>query len=179
MSTVTYLTTPIAEARRDEPPRGSGMTREGYTKRSGAPSSLMIRLQGEKGWRRLMVWQFSNTGTMFVRIRGVEHVVRESDIPAVQEKGAASKGSTSHLGRKKSTSHVGRKKSASASSSKIMYFVQSRGVGGKVTVPVYVYGPTRRSDEGIPGYDMRVRPLRLGQGTYTMVVSPDDLEEKP
>jgi hypothetical protein len=62
---------------------------------------------------------------------------------------------------------------------KIMYFVQSRGAGGKVVVPVYVYGPTRRADEGIPGYDMRVRPLRLGKGTYTTVVSPDDLEETP
>lgn len=33
---VTYLTTPIAEVRYDPPPPGSGMTREEYTKRSGA-----------------------------------------------------------------------------------------------------------------------------------------------
>lgn len=78
---VTYLTTPIVEVRHDPPPRLSGMTREGYTKRSGAPTDLMIRLQGEKRWRRLMVWQFSSLGTMFVRINGVEHVVREEDIP--------------------------------------------------------------------------------------------------
>ena len=78
---VTYLTTPIVEVRHDPPPRGSGMTREGYTKKSGAPTSRMIRLQGEKRWRRLMVWQFSNLGTMFVNIDGKPHVVREEMIP--------------------------------------------------------------------------------------------------
>lgn len=44
-------------------------------------------------------------------------------------------------------------------------------------IEVYVYGPTRRSDEGEVGHDMRVRPTRLGPGPYTMVVSPDDLVE--
>ena len=78
---VTYLTTPIVEVRNDPPPRGSGMTRDGYTKRSGAPTARMIRLQGEKRWRRLMVWQFSNLGTMFVNIAGKPHVVREEMIP--------------------------------------------------------------------------------------------------
>jgi len=80
-SKVTYLTTPIVEVRNDPPPRGSGMTSAGYTKRSGAPTARMIRLQGEKRWRRLMVWQFSNMGTMFVNIDGKPHVVREEDIP--------------------------------------------------------------------------------------------------
>ena len=79
---VTYLSTPIVEVRNDPPPRGSGMTRDGYTKRSGAPTARMVRLQGEKRWRRLMVWQFSNLGTMFVNIGGKPHVVREEDLPA-------------------------------------------------------------------------------------------------
>ena len=79
---VTYLTTPIVEVRIDPPPRGSGMTRDGYTKRSGAPTERMIRLQGEKRWRRLMIWQFSNLGTLFVNIDGKPHVVRQEDIPA-------------------------------------------------------------------------------------------------
>lgn len=77
----TYLTTPIVEVRYDPPPPGTGMTREGYTKRSGAPTSRMIRLQGERRWRRLMVWQFSNMGTLFVRLDGKPHVVREEDLP--------------------------------------------------------------------------------------------------
>jgi len=100
---VTYLTTPIVEVRNDPPPRGSGMTREGYTKLSGAPTATMIRLQGEKRWRRLMVWQFSNMGTLFVKIDGKPHVVREEMLPRegsqshATKKGAAGKmGKTMH-----------------------------------------------------------------------------------
>lgn len=59
----------------------AGLTRDGYTKRSGAPTSRMIRLQGEKRWRRLMVWQFSNAGTLFVRLNGKPHIVRDFDLP--------------------------------------------------------------------------------------------------
>lgn len=47
----------------------------------------MIRLEGEKRWRRLMVWQFSNIGTLFVHIDGKPHVVRSEMLPA---EGAAS-----------------------------------------------------------------------------------------
>lgn len=96
---VTYLTTPIAEVRNDPPPRGSGMTSGGYTKRSGAPTARMIRLQGEKRWRRLMVWQFSNLGTMFVNIDGKPHVVREEDIPRESTIGHARKKSPAQLER--------------------------------------------------------------------------------
>ena len=78
---VQYLETTIAEAKRDYPKTQWGMSRDGYTLRSGAPSSLKIRLDGEKRWRRLMVWQFSNAGTCFVRIKGECMVVREYDIP--------------------------------------------------------------------------------------------------
>ena len=102
---VTYLTTPIVEVRNDPPPRGSGMTREGYTKRSGAPTSRMIRLQGEKRWRRLMAWQFSNLGTLFVKINGKPHVVREEMLP---REGAVS----SHAMRKKSSAHTTKKSAA-------------------------------------------------------------------
>ncbi len=36
---------------------------------------------------------------------------------------------------------------------KVGYFIQSRGPGGVVEFEeVYVYGPTRRSDEGIVGH---------------------------
>ena len=89
MSDVTYLTTPIVEVRIDPPSRGSGMTREGYTKRSGAPTDRMIRLQGEKRWRRLMVWQFSNMGTLFVKLDGKPHVVSEGMLPPEVSRGHA------------------------------------------------------------------------------------------
>ena len=98
---VTHLTTPIVEVRHDPPPRGSGMTREGYTKRSGAPTSRMVRLQGEKRWRRLMIWQFSNLGTLFVNLDGKPHVVREEMIP---QEGAV----TSHATKKRSPAQLDR-----------------------------------------------------------------------
>lgn len=75
----------IAEAKRVYPRNPhAGMTADGYTKRSGAPSSIMVRLTGEKIWRRVMVWQFSNAGTAFVRIKGTPFIVCDSDIPEVQ-----------------------------------------------------------------------------------------------
>ena len=64
-----YLTTPIVEIKQTETPR-YGMTVDGYTKRSGAPTSYLVRLDGEKRFRRLMCWQFSNAGTCFLRLRG-------------------------------------------------------------------------------------------------------------
>jgi hypothetical protein len=78
---VTYLETKIVETRETERPR-YGMTVDGYTVRSGAPTSLMVRLEGEKRFRRLMVWQFSNAGTCFVRVGGKPLVVRGHDIPS-------------------------------------------------------------------------------------------------
>lgn len=77
---VAYLTSRIVETRRTDVPN-YGMTRDGYTKRSGAPTGLLVRLEGEKRFRRLMVWQFSNNGTCFVRVHGAPFVVRECDIP--------------------------------------------------------------------------------------------------
>lgn len=75
-----YLKTKIVESKQTDAPR-YGMTVDGYTKRSGAPTSYMIRLEGETRWRRLMLWQFSNAGTCFVRIKGKEYIVPGHDIP--------------------------------------------------------------------------------------------------
>jgi Family of unknown function (DUF6496) len=61
----------------------------------------------------------------------------------------------------------------------IAYWVHTRGFGGRESEPIYVLGTTTRPDEGIVGHDLRVRPLRLGKGPYTLVVSPDDVEESP
>lgn len=76
---VTYLTTPIAEKKTTARP-SYGMARSGYTLRSGAPTSIMIKLEGETRWRRVMVWQFSNAGTAFVRICGVPHVIPSGEV---------------------------------------------------------------------------------------------------
>ena len=47
-----------------------GLTSEGYTIQSGAPTEYRIRLKGEKRLRRVFVWCFSNCATYFVRING-------------------------------------------------------------------------------------------------------------
>lgn len=77
---ILTLTQPIAEARRTDTPR-YGMAADGYTARSGAPTGLLLRLEGEKRWRRLMVLQFSNAGSVFLRIAGEVVHVHEYDIP--------------------------------------------------------------------------------------------------
>jgi hypothetical protein len=64
----------ITRAKQNDAPR-YGMTADGYTKRSGAPSSVMIQIDGERRWRRVMVWQFSNAGTLFVRVNGQPLVI--------------------------------------------------------------------------------------------------------
>jgi len=75
---VTYLAR-IAEKKTTARP-SYGMARSGYTLRSGAPSSTMIRLEGEKRWRRVMIWQFSNAGTAFVRIGGKPYIIPTGDL---------------------------------------------------------------------------------------------------
>jgi hypothetical protein len=81
-----YLEATITEAKRTEIPRW-GLTAEGYSLRSGAPTSVMVRLDGERRWRRLMVWQFSNSGTLFVRLGGIPYVVLEYRIPTIEDGG--------------------------------------------------------------------------------------------
>ena len=75
-----YLERPIAERYETEPPR-YGMCSDGYTKRRGAPTSWMVRIEGDNIWRRLMCWQFSNAGTLFVRVKGRPFIVREHQLP--------------------------------------------------------------------------------------------------
>lgn len=77
-----YLKTPISAVRVTETP-SYGMARDGYTLRSGAPTSRMVRLEGETRWRRLMVWCSGNSGTLFVRIKGKPHIVPAHDVPGL------------------------------------------------------------------------------------------------
>ena len=80
MSKPLYLNQTIVETRFTKRPR-YGLTVEGFTLRAGAPTSMLVRLEGESRWRRLMVWQFSNAGTLFLRIGGVPHIVPRQSIP--------------------------------------------------------------------------------------------------
>ncbi len=55
-----------------------GMTAEGYTTNAGAPSRYMLEVNGR--WLRVYIWQISNNGTAFVRIRGQRYVVDQTDL---------------------------------------------------------------------------------------------------
>jgi len=77
---VEYLQRKIVEKRETATPRW-GMTVDGYTCRSGAPTRWMIRLEGEKRWRRLMCLCFSNAGSLFVKVGGQTFFVRDCDLP--------------------------------------------------------------------------------------------------
>ncbi len=80
MSTVDYLEKKIAEVKRTETPR-YGIAADGYTLRSGAPTNMLVRLDGEKRFRRLMVFQFSNAGSTFLRVGGKVLFVHDYMIP--------------------------------------------------------------------------------------------------
>ncbi len=73
----------IAEAKTKRV-KSHGCNKYGYTHKSGAPTSIMIRFADETIWRRLMVWQFSNVGTLFVRMKGKEYIIREHEVPKIK-----------------------------------------------------------------------------------------------
>lgn len=73
----------IVERKIDPPRTNWGMTAAGYTKRGGAPSQWKVRLEGERRWRRVMVLQFSNAGSAFLRVRGVVHFVNDAEFSCV------------------------------------------------------------------------------------------------
>lgn len=58
-----------------------GIAADGYTVKSGAPTSYMVRLEGEKRWRRVMELCFSNASTNFLNIKGKMVVLSWEDFP--------------------------------------------------------------------------------------------------
>lgn len=61
-----------------------GRSPTGYTYSQGAPTVYKVKLEGERMFRRLMCWQFTNVATYFLRISGVEYIVPEAELEAVQ-----------------------------------------------------------------------------------------------
>ena len=82
MSTVSYLEDTIIAIKRTDRPRW-GMAASGYTLSNGAPTCTMIKLLGEKFWRRLMIIQFSNIGSCFVKVHGKRLFVADYMLPKV------------------------------------------------------------------------------------------------
>ena len=58
----------------------------------------------------------------------------------------------------------------------VVYWVRSSGLGGKDRVPMYYKGRCDRSDEGQRGYDIKGRPVSLGEGDYTATYGGSDFE---
>lgn len=65
-----YLKSAFDSVTVEEPTPGAGLTVDGYTVKRGAPTRYKVTLQGERRLRRVMVWCFSNCGTLFVRVNG-------------------------------------------------------------------------------------------------------------
>ena len=74
----------ITEKKRTDAPRW-GMTADGYTLRSGAPTCWMIRLQGEKTFRRVMCIQMSNAGSCFIKVKGKRLYLNDCALDCVTE----------------------------------------------------------------------------------------------
>jgi len=45
------------------------LTVDGYTKRSGAPTPLMVKIEGSNRWYRVYQVCFSNVGTNFIKTK--------------------------------------------------------------------------------------------------------------
>jgi hypothetical protein len=79
MQPLTYLDKPFETQDRPMPHHLCGLswTATGYGGK--IPSTRMIRIEGEKVWRRVYVMVYSNSGTAYVVIKGQNHVIRDSD----------------------------------------------------------------------------------------------------
>jgi hypothetical protein len=58
----------------------------------------------------------------------------------------------------------------------VIYWVRSVGINGKDRVPMFYKGKCDRSDEGRVGYDVKARPVSLGEGEYTATYGGGDFE---
>ena len=45
------------------------MTVHGYTKKSGCPTNFMVQLEGSNRWYRVMCYQVSNSGVLFIKTK--------------------------------------------------------------------------------------------------------------
>ena len=163
------------------------MAKSSQGKKIGLP-----RYDERRGWiggdsRTLYAFTDRRTGRVFVYPGGgagkklLMHVGPEADVRRATRSEAESLWQTPlHAGWKVANGEERRDHASRKKYPYIAYWVRSRGPGSKRdSVPIYVLGTTTRADEGIVGHDLRVRPLRLGKGSYTTVVSPDDVEDRP
>lgn len=70
---LTYLDPARITATRNTPAPCSGTTRTGYGPKLA--TTWMLLLDGKR-WHRVYVMQWSNSGTAYVRIKGVQHILQ-------------------------------------------------------------------------------------------------------
>ncbi len=57
-----------------------------------------------------------------------------------------------------------------------IYWVRSQGMGVKDRVPMIYKGRCNRRDEGEVGFDIKARPVSLGEGEYVGTYGGSDFE---
>lgn len=60
-----------------------------------------------------------------------------------------------------------------------IHWLRGTGLGGDDVVHMTYKGKCNRSDEGQVGFDVRVRPTKLGPGEYTCTIGGGDIEPCP
>jgi hypothetical protein len=64
----------------------SYLTADGYTKRSGVPTGIMVQIEGSSRWYRVMNFCNSNSGTFFIKTKNNPFlVVTIEDINRVKD----------------------------------------------------------------------------------------------
>jgi hypothetical protein len=69
--TTVHRALAICVRRQGEPK--SRLTQNGDEVKAGSPTAMQVQLDGESRWRRVYRW---SDGTLFVRLKGVPHIVR-------------------------------------------------------------------------------------------------------
>jgi len=54
------------------------LTVDGYTKRSGAPTNKMVKIEGSNRWYRVYQFCVSNTGTLFIKTKDNPFLIVQS-----------------------------------------------------------------------------------------------------
>lgn len=93
LSKTDYLPGDIVDAKSTKPPRAA-LDRLGYPGKRGAGTQHMVKLRGEKKWRRVMS---SEHGVMWVVIQGKKRYIGSSMIPDNRKQAAKWNRSSRHM----------------------------------------------------------------------------------
>lgn len=67
--------TDIVDAKTTKQPQ-QRLTVDGYTKRGGSPTDIVVKIKGYGNrWRRVYVVCFSNSGSLFVKVDGIDYYI--------------------------------------------------------------------------------------------------------